>query len=157
MGSPRRRQKPVEAASFTRTEKRRGCHLCLNDARRARRISCHKQDQPHPQPASSFNFHMSGLHLSRDCKSRIGLYSHTRCCSLTNPHYAIPQARFTDGCQWYSLGFLNVAISCINDVATVLARKCIRGLLQCLKNYVVNCCLSCLKYHLHPNIFINES
>ena len=29
-----------------------------NDARRARRIACHQQDQPDPQPASAF---MSGL------------------------------------------------------------------------------------------------
>ena len=57
-----------------------------NDARRARRIACHQQDQPDPRPASAFI--CQGC--SRDCKSRIGLYSHTRRCSSTNPHGAIP-------------------------------------------------------------------
>ena len=57
-----------------------------NDARRARRIACHQQDQPDPRPASAFI--CQGC--SRDCKSRIGLYSHTRRCSSTNPQGAIP-------------------------------------------------------------------
>ena len=51
---------------------------------RARRIACHQQDQSDPQPASLFI--CQGC--SRNCISRIGLYSHTRRCTSTNPHGA---------------------------------------------------------------------
>ena len=45
-----------------------------NDKRRARRITCQHQDHPDPQPASVFI--CKGR--SRDCKSKIGLYSNAR-------------------------------------------------------------------------------
>jgi len=51
-----------------------------SDERRARRITCHQQDHPAPQPASAEIVNL-GL---------IGLYSNTRRCSSTNPHGAIP-------------------------------------------------------------------
>ena len=57
-----------------------------NDKRRARRITCQHQEHPDPQPASVFI--CKGR--SRDCKSKIGLYSNARRCSSTNPHGAIP-------------------------------------------------------------------
>ena len=57
-----------------------------NDKRRARRITCQHQDHPDPQPASVFI--CKGR--SRDCKSKIGLYSNARRCSSTSPHGAIP-------------------------------------------------------------------
>ena len=56
------------------------------DERRARRKACHQQDHSDQQPASVFI--CQGC--SRDCKSRIGLYSHTRRCTSTNPRDAIP-------------------------------------------------------------------
>ena len=57
-----------------------------NDERCARKKACHQQDHSEPQPASLFI--CQGC--SRDCKSRIGLYSHTRRCTSTNPHGSIP-------------------------------------------------------------------
>ena len=51
-----------------------------NDERWARRTASHQQDHQDPHQASVFT--CQGC--SRDCKSRIGLYSHTRCCSSSS-------------------------------------------------------------------------
>ena len=62
--------------------------ICVkNDAERAGRIACHQQDRLDRRPTIAFIKLCQGC--SRDCKSRIGLYSHTTRCSPKNPNGAI--------------------------------------------------------------------
>ena len=57
-----------------------------NDEGWARRIASHQQDHQDQHQTSFFT--CQGC--SRDCKSRIGIYSHTRWCSSTTSHGATP-------------------------------------------------------------------
>ena len=86
MGSLCRQQNLVGAASVTRSEMRGGCHLRKNDEWWARRTASQQEDHPDPHQASVFT--CQGC--TRDCKSRIGLYGHTRQCSSVTSHSATP-------------------------------------------------------------------
>ena len=61
-----------------------------SDERRARRITCHQQDHPAPQPANLRLFLYARAAAETVNLGLIGLYSNTRRCSSTNPHGAIP-------------------------------------------------------------------
>ena len=61
-----------------------------SDERRARRITCHQQDHPAPQPANMRLFLSARAAAETVNLGLIGLYSNTRRCSSTNPHGAIP-------------------------------------------------------------------
>ena len=58
-----------------------------SDERRARRITCHQQVHPAPQPASVLYARAGAATVNLGL---IGLYSNTRQCSSTKPHGAIP-------------------------------------------------------------------
>ena len=86
-GKPLQTTEPCGSSNVTRTEKRGGCNpRKKNDERQARRKVNQQQDHTAAHQASVFTCQGS----SRDCKSRIGLYSHTRWCSSMTYHGTTP-------------------------------------------------------------------
>ena len=82
MGNPCRQQKPVKAASITRTEKWRGCHC-----RQKRRKNSQKNNLSPAGPSSSTThlFLYARAAVETVNLRLIGLYSNTRRCSSTSP------------------------------------------------------------------------